>query len=147
MREKQIWIKVLAIFAIVLAQVPANVLASMWQTNKCGMPCCAGKLQDSEPKKSCCSKSSGLSNSVGQSDPCGCKISRSTAPIPSTEAVASSTAPLFIEIVADNPMVSSNTIQLPAKQAVFGIYGTDSGPPVGQSHRAWIGRAPPVLVV
>lgn len=158
----------LALFAFVLAQVPASALASLCAPVKCEMPCCQGKESTEQkvhghsgvqiaPSTDHCEsdemgheehaeKSSG-SISSKTPDGCGCVIKSSSTPELPTVTLASSpnSAPTHLDAVLPPAPIILN---VPVYQDVRpGIVGADSGPPISRSYCVWQGRAPPVFLV
>lgn len=167
MRGKKAWLNMLALFAFVLAQVPASALASLCQPVKCEMPCCQGKqaaqpahhehseesasslmghcdskemahpCADEKPAKSITSKSS---------DGCRCEIKSGSNPELPTVALASSPPPASSHVDAVLPSTSVVATTLVFTDVQPGIVGADSGPPTSRPHCVCQGRAPPVFL-
>jgi hypothetical protein len=167
MRGRKAWLNMLALFAFVLAQVPASVFASLCLPVKCGMPCCQGKdstsatlhehsdesasssmghcdskemvhpCADEKPPKSITSKSS---------DGCGCEITSGSNPELPTVTLSLGASPTFAQadlVLPVAPLVVKTVVLIDVQP---GIVGTDSGPPISRSYRVWQGRAPPVFL-
>lgn len=165
MRDLKLIKRWLIVFALVLAQVPSSVLASLCNpVRSCSMPCCAPKVVQELKPKACeaCpdeamqSVESGDSmvfapehSAVGsaEKDSCPCKI----APTPPQSE--KTTVAIFSSSSQSPPPTDAylgTSLQSPAFEIVDvfvpGIVGVDSGPPTGGSYCAWCGRAPPMIL-
>jgi hypothetical protein len=155
----------LLVFALVLANVPSSVLATLFAPlSSCSMPCCAPKAAIQVKVKACdsCPEEASqqlalLDNSavnethsehkLDANDACGCKL----APAPTPEGKpgvavlpSSSNQNLQLDILVPTPFrvtfCESNELRSP------GIVGSDSGPPTKRPYCVCFGRAPPILV-
>lgn len=157
----------LALFAFVLAQVPASVFASLCPPVKCEMPCCQGKqaaqpahhahseessspsmghcdskeiahpCADEKPTKSMTSKSA---------DGCGCVIKSGSNPELPTVTLSNSPSPTLSNVDAVLPATPTVVTTVLFKDVQPGIVGADSGPPTSRPYCVWQGRAPPVFL-
>ena len=153
----------LALFAFVLAQVPASVFASLCAPVKCDMPCCQGKQSSHERTEE--SASSSMSHCVSKAiahpchdkkpahsissksaDGCGCVIKSGSNPELPTVTLASGTSPTFGQVDAVLPVTPVVVGIATFKDVQPGIVGADSGPPTSRPYCAWQGRAPPVFL-
>lgn len=163
MRGKAAWLNMLALFAFVVAQLPTNAIASLFQHQGCDMPCCSGvELSNSkpfEPKVSsrCATpaanhscdetadrEESSLSAPADKS--CGCEISAPSTPEPPVVALASSPSPSPVQLDAVLPPNRPVLVAIITAEFCPGIFGADSGPPSSRPHCVWLGRAPPVFL-
>ncbi|ARU41219.1 hypothetical protein CCB80_08760 [Armatimonadetes bacterium Uphvl-Ar1] len=94
MRGKQAVLNMLALFVFVLAQLPVNAIASLFQHIDCSMPCCTGNSASSDDVKPeaasashcgtkqtphpCKTESEKQSISRSEVKNCGCEISAPT---------------------------------------------------------------------
>lgn len=157
----------LALFAFVLAQVPASVLASLCSPVKCEMPCCQGKdarvpahhehseesvnsakghCDSKEMAHPCQDEKQGNSISSKSSDGCGCVIKSGTTPELPVVALASSPSPSLDSVDAVLPATPAVITPVLFKDVQPGIVGADSGPPTSRPYCVWQGRAPPVFL-
>ena len=156
MRRKFAWLKTLALFALVLAQVLTSVLA-LAQKPTCKMACCAVTLQLTAPAPSeChskatlsghCTKHSSAKAAVGpQGTKCQCKVS-SGAQTEQPPIVLGSSHKTSVDKI--DAILNTASLELPNSMD-FGrepaFFGADSGPPVSRPHCACLGRAPPVFL-
>lgn len=154
----------LILLALVLAQIPASVLALLCQPKPdCSMPCCAVKAVQpkAQVKRTCAmcpdevaadsiDSSKSLETQISADsgpDPCPCKVAPRTSPPEhsSTACFTSSSAPdqEFDACMDPKPLRFELAILIAISP---GNVGTDSGPPTHEPSCVWLGRAPPVSV-
>ena len=167
MRGKKAWLNMLALFAFVLAQVPASALALLCQPVKCEMPCCQGKqaaqpahhvhseestdssmghCDSKEMAHPCADETPAKSITSKSSDGCGCEITSGSNPELPTVALASSPSPASSHVdvaLPTSPVVVTALVFIDVQP---GIVGADSGPPNSRPYCVWQGRAPPVFL-
>jgi len=131
--------------ALVLAALPIRAtgmaacdLAATTRKAVCGMTCCAPAKP--APSASCCKAKSSASLGVGD---CKCVAG-------SDSGVPASSGKTFAGIQDQEPALSTvptftSFEDLPDIQP--GIFGVDSGPPIGSEYVPDLGRAPPVARV
>lgn len=165
MRDFKLIKRWLIVFALVLAQVPSSVLASLCSpVPSCSMPCCTPKVAQELKPKACAScpdeaiqsadfgvrmpgAGEHFAFNAAEKDSCPCKI----APTP-PQSENTSVAIFSSSSQAPPPMDAHPGASLPtpafdiADVFVPGIIGVDSGPPSGGSHCVWCGRAPPMIL-
>lgn len=166
MRGKKAWLNLLALFAFVLAQVPASVFASLCPPVQCEMPCCQGKqaihpvrhehseesasssmshCESMEMAHPCRDEKPAKSITSNSSDGCGCVIKSGSNPELPTATLAVSPSPTSSHVDAilpPAPVVITTPILSDVQP---GIIGADSGPPASRPYCVWQGRAPPVF--
>ena len=166
MRGKKAWLNMLALFAFVLAQVPASAFASLCAPVKCEMPCCQGKDSqgihhehaEDQTKSSmghcdskrmahpCHEEKPAHSITSKSADGCGCVIKSGSNPELPTVTLASGTSPTFAQADAVLPVTPGVVGVALFKDVQPGIAGADSGPPNSRPYCVWQGRAPPVFL-
>lgn len=156
----------LALFAVIVAQMPVSALAMVSGPADCQMPCCEGKQhakavqevttnapsqsasKEAECAKRCRAKQSTETTftEIKDSD-CSCELkSGMPTPEPPVFALTTSSGGSPAKFVID--LVLPVTFDLPVQSNISepGIFGCDSGPPSSRPHCACFGRAPPVLL-
>ncbi|MBA4293182.1 hypothetical protein C0431_09445 [bacterium] len=162
MRGKQAVLNMLALFVFVLAQLPANAIASLFQHADCSMPCCTGKSAPSEDAKApvapashcgtkqeshpCKTEPQPESISQAKDKNCGCEISAPTNPDPPTVALPSTSQTQLSQVDVALPSESPLVVAFEVQDRQPGILGSDSGPPISRPHCVCFGRAPPMFL-
>jgi hypothetical protein len=167
MRGRKAWLNMLALFAFVLAQVPASVVASLCAPVKCEMPCCQGKqgvqpahlehsqesaspsmghCESKEMEHPCRQDKPAKSITSKSSDGCGCVIKSGSNPELPTATLAVSSSPTSSHVDALVPPAPVVVATIILSDVQPGIVGADSGPPNSRPYCVWQGRAPPVFL-
>lgn len=148
MRGMKAWINLLTLFALVLAQVPSSVLASLLPSAQCEMPCCqriAASLKPVGKPASCCERAPSDATFSGlEQDRCSCKIQ--SAPSHPDQPLGVLTHNQYPQkevkfFSLPEPFSFSLDSVLPRQVLVF---SSDSGPPIQRPFYAWLGRGPPM---
>ncbi len=152
---KLVILNMIAIFALMLAQVPIDAFASLRATENCKMPCCQHQHSQlaTQPEKAlvadstCCSKKNSTQILVANvPNSCGCKIQSqkvhdfadAVLVNPTQKSGANLKSALTIaQIVV--PEVADSRYSPP-------IFGVNSGTPKSEPSCVTMGRAPPVLL-
>ena len=148
-RRKVAWLKMLALFALVLAQVPMSVLASVGRP-ACKMQCCAVRSEVAPPKSRGCSECAKQAapkhNWSVHGESCKCELSSPSQPIDPLVALGSTqqTSLGQLDAVLKSAIIAVSRLNRFCPDPV--IFGADSEPPVSRPNCVWQGRAPPVLL-
>jgi hypothetical protein len=160
MQQRSFWLNLIALLALVSAQVLGSAVASSRHTT-CKMACCAAKQAKVETASRSCHRKT---EAVPVSEHCKAILAAKAS-----KQVSSGKKGCSCEIRSGNPRelpvgvltngLSFSTIEieavLPPTSVSFaeksvsgvqpGIVGSDSGPPTSRPHCVWFGRAPPVV--
>lgn len=157
MRNRATWLNILALFALVLAQVTASGYASV-SAMSCRMACCmegvhAGKavevkaVQVPVVRSSCCTPKAALKVVThGEDSGCNCEMAPGGgSQSPSLTALTPTPKPKDSRghVLLAPAQMALNPLEL-AFESKPRIVITDSGPPVSRPNYAFLGRAPPV---
>lgn len=135
-----VWVRLLALVALILGQIPALAQTPISADSHCSMPCCAG-----QHRPAICEASHALASTESLSAHLGCKCELKSAP--SFSMALNDKASRAHE----NGPKPVSTLDFPSLRPT---YSSALGAPLGISnpnepsysafpHRAWIGRAPP----
>ncbi len=155
MRARATWLNILALFALVLAQVPASAIAALLSSASCTMPCCqAGRHEMPVSEKvadrdNCgkCPIEAKRATQVRVADlDCKCVIRSGSLPDRTPVAAAFTPTAEVFEVVAVIPSEHVHQPTIADRDRQSGIRGSDSDPFVSRPQYASFGRAPPVLL-